>query len=230
MENQGNLSKIVQKMNFWLWKMLIFRQKFAIFQNVGLKIVPKFLNFSKFCLKNVIFLSWKLKIENWGGKKWTFRSEKCGFFVKKLQIFQKKCCILLKKLLILQEKKLKLSQNLSKVSEKNQDFCCRKNLNFQWKREKISKNLSKIVRFCRKKVKDFSKIVKSVRKNLKFPSLFFQKAWIFSGKPKNFELFLLKKWIFFVKICQQWQFWAWKNFRNFAFFRKKKMKDFQQKP
>ena len=46
--------------------MLIFRQKFAIFQNVGLKIVPKFLNFSKFCLKNVIFSSKKLKIGNSG--------------------------------------------------------------------------------------------------------------------------------------------------------------------
>ena len=41
---------------------------------------PKFLNFSKFCLKNVIFLS-KKKFENWNFgeslKKWIFGSEKC---------------------------------------------------------------------------------------------------------------------------------------------------------
>ena len=154
---------------------------------------------------------------------------KMWIFRQKIADFSKKMLHFAQKIANFAGKKLKLSQNLSKVSEKNQDFCCRKNLNFQWKREKISKNLSKIVRFCRKKVKDFSKIVKSVRKNLKFPSLFFQKAWIFSGKPKNFELFLLKKWIFFVKICQQWQFWAWKNFRNFAFFRKKKNERFSTK-
>ena len=184
--------------------MSVFCQKISNFSKIGQ-------NMSKFfkILPYKCFFSSK-EMENW-----------------KLRESLKNC----KKMNFSLWKKLKLSQNLSKVSERNQDFCCRKNLNFQWKREKISKNLSKIVRFCRKKVKDFSKIVKSVRKNLKFPSLFFQKAWIFSGKPKNFELFLLKKWIFFVKICQQWQFWAWKNFRNFAFFRKKKkMKDFQQKP
>ena len=152
------------------------------------------------------------------------------FSSKNCRFFKKKCCILLKKLLILQEKKLKLSQNLSKVSEKNQDFCCRKNLNFQWKREKISKNLSKIVRFCRKKVKVFSKIVKSVRKNLKFPSLFFQKAWIFSGKPKNYELFLLKKWIFFCQNLSTMAVLSLKKFQKFCIFSQKKMKNFQQKP
>ena len=123
---------------------------------------------SKKCLKGISLRNCQ-KMQFLALKNVDFSSKNCRFFQKK------KLVHFAQKLLILQEKKLKLSQNLSKVSERNQDFCCRKNLNFQWKREKISKNLSKIVRFCRKKVQVFSKIVKSARKKSQISKSIFSK-------------------------------------------------------
>ena len=68
--------KNLQFFKMWVWK---------LFQNR-----PKFLNFSKFCLKNVIFSSWKLKIENWGKKITNFSLWKMWIFRQKIADFSKK--------------------------------------------------------------------------------------------------------------------------------------------
>ena len=170
---------------------------FSIFES---KNCLKFAKISKVCLRNVNFSSqnWKLSESLKSCQKLNISLWKNVVFCPKIVWFCGKKVKVWSKFVKNVRKKVKISVVVEK-----------KNLNFQSKTEKISKNLLKIVWFWRKKVKVFPKIVKSARKNSNFQiCFFFQKTWIFSGKPKFFENllilgqkmnFLVKKWQFFCK-------------------------------
>ena len=149
--------KNCQKMNFWLWNMLIFRQKISNFSKKCQKLAKNCQNFSKFCLKNVNFWSKNLKIEFlkncaknefFALKNVAFCSKIANFAGKKVKVFSK------------------IVKNVRKKFKFSKTFF-QKNWIFSGKLKNF-KNLQFSVKkwiFFFKKVKKFQKICKKNKKN-----------------------------------------------------------------